>query len=322
MTRESTTTPKLSIVIVNWNSLEYLKQCLATIDRDTSVQPIEIIVVDGGSYDGCGEYLKEHRSDIRFIQADDNIGFARSNNLSIEHIHGDYTLLLNPDTEIEPGTFATLLAAHINLEKPGILCPKLLNTNGSHQTSCVQAFPTPLNQALDSNFLRKLFPKSRLWGTHAAFNSQEAIEVPAVSGACMLMTTHLFKELNGFDKSFFMYAEDMDICKRSKTLGYANYYFPKVKVTHHGGGSSSTAPSEFSINALCRSLFHYLRLHHSNETAQRYKIFMMFSSVIRLTALYLAFIIVIPSKTKKSAVQSSILKWKTILNWTLLSDKP
>ena len=314
--------PCISVVIVNWNSLSFLERCLETVFADESVPKLDVIVVDGGSFDGSDQFISDrYPQRVRFIQATDNVGFARSNNLALPHIRGQYLALLNPDTEIEPGTWAKFVEAHQALEAPGILGPKLLNTDFSHQTSCVQAFPTPLNQTIDSNFLRRLFPRSKLWGTFEAYRSESPVSVEALSGAFMFMESSTFIELNGFDESYFMYAEDMDLSKRVRDSGKLNYYIPSISTVHHGGGSSSMAPSEFSICSLCNSLHHYMRVHSGRASAIRFRIGMLFSSIVRLCTLSIGRILFTLNSERAIKIADSTKKWVTILKWSLVYKK-
>src|SRR5690606_27245632 len=120
--------------------------------------------------------------------------------------------LVNPDTELTPNCLELLVEALREHPGAGLVGPRLLNTDSSLQTSCVQSLPTPLNQALDSNFLINLFPKSRLWGSYDAYRALAPVAVEAVSGALMVMRTDFFREIGGFTADYFMYAEDMDLC--------------------------------------------------------------------------------------------------------------
>lgn len=313
--------PLISVVIVNWNSLSFLERCLETVFADDSVPRLDVIVVDGGSFDGSDQFLADqYPKQVRFIQADNNIGFARSNNLALPYIRGQYLALLNPDTEIIHGTWVELIETHKKLENPGILGPKLLNTDGSHQKSGVQALPTPLNQIFDSNILRRLFPRSRLWGTYEAYRSERPLSVQALSGAFMFMKSSTFRAVNGFDESYFMYAEDMDLSKRIHDSGKLNYYVPKVSTVHHGGGSSSTAPSDFSTKAMCVSLHHFMARHYGQASANRYKIGMKTSSIVRLSFLNLAIFLFPKENVISTKLFNSIQKWNTILKWSRVSQ--
>src|SRR5258708_473456 len=175
----------LSIIIVNWNSKDFLRGCLKSIRAHPPSRPYEIIVVDNGSFDGCGEMLAKEFPGTIFVQSEKNVGFARANNLGFEHASGEVVWFLNPDTEFLDGAGDALLHCLVNSPDAGILGARLLNTEGSLQTSCVQALPTVLNQTLDCEFLRRLFPHSSLWGMSPLWSATKPVEVEGISGASL-----------------------------------------------------------------------------------------------------------------------------------------
>ena len=301
--------PKLSIVIVNWNSKDYLRKCLASIDQHASELKPQIIVVDGASFDGCEKMLSTEFPSVTFIQSGENIGFGRCNNLGAQQADGERLLLLNPDTEIEPDALQNLLTTHEALGPNAMLGARLLNTDGSLQTTSVHAAPTPLNQALGSEFLMKLFPKSSLWGTYEAYHSNTPTSVEAISGACMLLSTSLFQKVVGFTSSYFMYAEDMDLCLKIRRVGGSVNYCPSAAITHHGGASSSAQYSQFSTIKLRESVYHYMLLNHGIIVAQRYKFTQSLSAIFRLP------IVFVYSMHNNAPLK----KWATVLSWAFSS---
>jgi len=311
--------PSLSVVIVNWNSKDYLRQCLRSIEEHGEGLATQIVVVDGGSFDGCDAMLAKEFPYVEFVQAEDNIGFARSNNLGFKKVTSQYVLLLNPDTELTPNALRILLETAINRPNAGIIGPKLLNTDGSLQTSCVQAFPTPLNQMLDSNFLRRWFPKSNLWKTHAAFTSHEPVTVEALSGACMLLESSLYKSLGGFCEDYFMYAEDMDLSLQSHRAGRKNLNVPEAAVVHHGGGCSATRPSKFSVQMKCQSLYYYFKKNFSDFKAFLFRILIFISSLARLPIL--TFFKSIRKEVPMKLTSTSLLRSKYMLQWSLIRKR-
>src|ERR1044071_9560492 len=123
----------VSILIVNWNSKDMLRECLRSI-RDTCADLVsQIVVVDGGSYDGCGEMLASEFKDVEFVQSKHNVGFGRANNIGLARITGEVVGVLNPDTEVLPGALQTLLAELQQRPDAGIVSPRLLNTNRTLQ---------------------------------------------------------------------------------------------------------------------------------------------------------------------------------------------
>jgi N-acetylglucosaminyl-diphospho-decaprenol L-rhamnosyltransferase len=302
----------ISILIVNWKSKDHLRRCLHTVRQTCAALAPQVAVVDGGSFDGCDEMIATEFPEVEFVQSMENRGFGQSNNLGFENIRGEVLLLLNPDTELQEGAVAALLT-HLESEpQAGLIGPRLLNTDGSLQTSCVQALPTPWNQLLDSEFLRRRFPNWRLWKMRHAFSSHEAVEVEAVSGACMLMPSALFRELGGFAPQYFMYGEDMDLCARVRGAGKKIYHVPKSTVIHHGGGSSSTQASKFATVHFCQSVYLYIRTHHGPFQARIYRTLFLLSAILRL-----AFLIPCTWFSGSSRRMKSRQKWQTIFRWTL-----
>ena len=304
---------KLSILIVNWRSKDYLRRCLVTVQATAQDLAGQIVVVDGGSFDGCGEMLAAEFPAVEFVQSRDNIGFGRSNNLGFQKVNQPVLLLLNPDTELKPGALARMLAVLQTQPDVGIVSPRLLNTDGSLQKSSVMAFPTPLNQALRSEFLMKALPKSRLWGAGEAYTAHEPVPVEAVSGACMLMHTELFRRLGGFRPEYFMYAEDMDLCLRAHRLGLANYHVPDAEVIHHGGGSSRTQVSQFSTVMMRVANETYMRLNHGPLTAALYRGLQAVSAAVRLLLALPGCLLV--GTAWRARAHTSMSRWWYVLRW-------
>lgn len=311
---------KLSIVIVNWRSKDYLRGCLRALARHAADLHPEIIVVDGASFDGCGEMLAAEFPEVVFIQSHKNIGFGQCNNLGFSRATGDVVLFLNPDTEIEPGSIHRLLAELGARPRAGLMAPRLLNSDRSLQRSCVQAWPTPLNQALDSDFLRALFPDSSLWGTGRAFSSKEPVVVEAVSGACMLIPAAVYRQLGGFSDHYFMYGEDIDLCYRLHQAGYEVVHVPAACVIHHGSGSSSQQVTHFATVLIRSTNFINLKVNRGDWTARCYWLLQIASAVIRL-ALCAPVAALFPPCRLRGAARASTLKWWYILLWALGIDK-
>lgn len=305
----------LSILIVNWNSKNFVKECLASLRRACSGLHVQIIVVDGGSFDGCAEMLAESYPEVLFLQAGQNIGFGASNNLGATKATGDALLLLNPDTEVHESALTVLLEELERLPDPGVLCPKLLNTDGSLQTSCVRALPTPLNRALDSELFRRLMPNSRLWGVAEAFRAVNSVEVEAVSGACMLMHTSVFRRVGGFSPQFFMYGEDLDLCAKVRRIGLRNFHVPNALVTHHGKGSSGTQVSQFATVMMRQGGEIYMLLNHGRLTAISYRLLQALSALVRLVIALGASVAV--RGARRASALASAKKWWFVFKWAV-----
>ena len=301
---------KLSIVIVNWNSKDYLRKCLMSLISDHIDPEPQIIVVDGGSFDGCGDMLSADFPEVEFVQSQENIGFGRSNNLGFGSVRGDAVLLLNPDTEVFPGAVRALLDALNYQSDAGLVGARLLNTDGTLQRSSVHPLPTPVNTAFDSEWLRK-----RWWARSGPARTEGPLVVEAVSGACMLMRSKVFNEIGGFNPAFFMYAEDMDLCLKIRRAGLHVYHVPVAVVIHHGGGSSSTRFSKFATVMIREAVSVYMKINHGPINALFYRFLMGLSAAIRLLLLIPAWVLC--SGEKKQARHDSIGKWWATIRWVI-----
>lgn len=305
----------LSIIIVNWNSVKFLGECLRTVFAETRGIQFEVIVIDSGSFDGSAEMLPRDFPQVRFIQSQENLGFAKANNLAAKGASGEFLLLLNPDTEVRRGALTRLVEEARRQAAPGAFGARLINTDGTLQTSCIQAFPTVLNQFLDSNWLRGIFPRSALWGTAPLYaSSSEPVLVQGISGACLLTSRELFQQLGGLSEQYFMYFEDTDYCLRCAKAGRKNYYVPTAEVVHHGGKSSGGGYSKFSSVMMAESAWRFFRKEHGPLSAALFR----FSVVLKATLRSLLLAVALPFACvlgRSRRVSGAFFKWAFVLRW-------
>jgi len=276
----------LSIIIVNWNSKDYLQKCIASILSWTTDVNFEIVVIDSASFDGVDEMLKQCYPQVRFMQSDRNLGFTKANNVAFRVSTGSNILFVNPDTELIGPAINILLDYIQILSKTGAIGCKLLNADGSVQTSCIQAFPTILNQLLNSEFLRALFPKSPFWGMASLFDAKdEPAEVDVISGACLMLKRSLFEQVGLFSEDYFMYAEDLDLCYKISQSGFTNYYISGASVTHFGGGSAEKKPRDFSVVMMCESFWRFIKKYQGKIYGLAYRASTVISAIGRLLLL-------------------------------------
>jgi GT2 family glycosyltransferase len=301
---------KLSILIVNWNSKDYLRECLRSIRSTCAGLSPQVVVVDGGSFDGCAEMLAAEFPEADFIQSAENLGFGRSNNLGFAKVTGDTLLLLNPDTELRPGAVKALIETLQQQPDAALIGARLLNSDGSLQYSSVHPLPTPWNIALDSDWTRR-----RWWKKHAHAKDIGSFEVEAVSGACMLLKSETFRQLGGFDPRYFMYAEDMDLCFRIRKFEMKVYHQPQAVVLHHGGGSSRTQFSKFSAVMIREAVRVYIDTHHGRGQVLLHRALMALSATARLLALTPLWLL--STGDRRSARRVVLLKWIAVFRWAL-----
>lgn len=313
----------LSIIIVNWRSAELTNQCVASIREHTSRLTYEIIVVDNASFDGCDELLSEYAPEVIYWQSNENVGFARGNNLGFETARGGTLLFLNPDTVVLAKAIVSLYDSLQRLPGAGAVGARLLNGDGTVQTSCIQAFPTIVNQILATDVLVNKWPKARLWGAEPLYRPGiEPHEVEVISGACLMVHREVFEKVGGFSEDYFMYAEDVDLCYKIRKAGWKNYYVPEARVIHLGGASSKQASNDFSGVMMRESIWRFLRKTHGAPYGLGYRCAMLVSALCRLGAL--AFFL--PAQKQKGrgwrlASRCSFRKWWAILCWSLRRAK-
>lgn len=307
----------LSIIIVNWNSSQLVRKCIGSITGQTVGLTYEIIVVDSGSFDGCGDMLARECPGVVFVQSEENIGFAKANNLGFDRSRGQSLLFLNPDTELVGPAINTLVAHHRRLPAAGALGARLLNSDGTVQTSCIQSFPTLVNQLLDCEALRRRFPLWRIWGMGSLFLAETApAEVEAVSGACLLVSRRVFESVGGFNPDYFMYSEDIELCYRTAKAGLKNYYVPTALVRHHGGGSSRKSAGAFASVMMVESLWRYLRRNRGTAYGLAYRLSLACAACVRLALLEGRRLRHRPPPGQAQA-PGSLAKWRSILRWCL-----
>lgn len=305
----------LSIIIINWNSKGYLRECLKSVPQAAADLEYEILVIDNASYDGSAEMLAQEFPHVTFIQSERNLGFSGANNRAARQAKGDFLLFLNPDTLVMGNSLGILVDAVRKLPHAGAVGAKLLNTDRTLQTSCVQSFPTVLNQVLDCELLRRWFARSHFWGMAALFNgSHEPVSVEAISGACFMVKRHVFECLGGFDERYFMYSEDIDLAYRIHQEGFKSYYVPQAVLVHHGGGSSNKAANGFSNVMLRESIYRFMRLHHGWPQAACYRLSIAISALFRLPL-----VVGVSMLHQRSDLngRARLGKWISIFRWSL-----
>lgn len=307
----------LSIIIINWNSAAFVRNCLETVYGGTTGLEFEIIVVDNASFDRCGDIIRNEFPAVKFIQSSTNLGFARANNLGVHEAQGRNILFLNPDTEVIGDALCRMSRFLDESSNAAIAGCKLLNTDLSLQISCVQAFPSILNQAFDAEYLRRAFPRVYLWGTRALLADGEPAVVEVIAGACLMIRSEVFKEVGHFSSNYFMYAEDADLCFKVKQAGYRNYYLSDAVVVHHGGRSSDMkSENNFSSIMMRESILEFMRIRRGPVYAAAYQASTVVSAMARVLLLMTAFPFAL-GEDRRTFFRRALVKWIRVLRWGL-----
>jgi GT2 family glycosyltransferase len=309
--------PDVSIIFVNWNSSEYLRACLKSLYSQTRGVALEIIVVDNASPKDDVDRLKQEFPDIELIKSKQNLGFARANNAGFKHSSAEYILFLNPDTEVLDRAIPRMLERLQSLPRAGAIGCKLLNSDMSVQTSCIQRFPTILNQLLDIEALRLRWPACGLWRIDPLFSDAgEPSETQVISGACLMIRRDVLEAVGLFSEDYFMYAEDADLCFKVDRAGFRNYFVGDARVIHHGGGSSKQkSEDQWATLAQRDAILQFCRKFHGALYAWMYRVSTAVAAAARLLAI-LPFSWVGRSAQKQSALLTR-KKWAAVLKWSI-----
>lgn len=305
---------ELSIIFVNWNSEEYLRESIASIYEHTHGVLFEIIVVDNASRAGSLDAIIQQFTDIMVIKSPENVGFARANNLGFKQSSGKYLLFLNPDTKFVNPAINIMLKQLRSLPDAGIAGSTLLNDDLTVQTSCIQNFPTILNQILDFETLRRRWPHWPLWGMSALVsNSSEPVAVEVISGACIMIKRDVFEGAGFFSRDYFMYAEDVELCYRVQQLGWKCYLAGDARVIHHGGGSSHKKANQWAAVTQRQAIFQFCRKTRGPRYALLYRIATGVAAVGRLMLV----LVLLPFDTAPEGrnLHSTFRKWSAIFKW-------
>jgi len=251
--------PRLSIVIVTYNSTADIGRCLGSLVQHPPSTDHEIVVVDNASTDGTAAAIRSHWDGVRVIDAGTNLGFARANNVGIQQTFGSLILLLNPDTSVPAGSLDTLVAALEARPDAAIAGPRLVDADGRVEISFGRML-SPLAELRQ----KVLVEGSRQRGpvaTYVESLTRTPREVDWVSGACLLVRRADAEAVGLMDERFFMYAEDVDFCASIRARGRRVLFCPSAEVIHLRGRSRATA-SEATERAYRRSQLAFYEKHH------------------------------------------------------------
>ena len=270
----------LSVVIVNWNVRDLLRQCLRLI-LDTQCLTLETIVVDNASTDGSVEMVRAEFSDVHLIANTDNRGFPAANNQGIAAAQGGYVLLLNPDTALVGDALATMVAFANANPDVGIVGPQLLTSDGSVQSSR-RRFPTLLTAFFESTWLQPHAPRRLLERYYVLDRPDDVVQdVDWLYGAALMARREAVEQVGLMDEGFFMYSEELDWCRRFREAGWRVVYLPTAQIVHHGGKSSEQVIAARHIH-FQTSKMRYFRKYHGRVAAEALRLFLLGNYVWQL----------------------------------------
>lgn len=257
----------LSICIVNWNTRDHLRECLASIAQYPPRRPCEIIVIDNASTDASADMVSREFPRVRLIANPQNEQYARASNQALQASAGEMLFLLNPDVRVLAGTIDTLLDFMQANPAAGACAPKLLYPNGRLQPS-VRSFPAPGALLADLVGLARLFPRSRTFGAYRLtyWNYDSVREVDQPMASALMIRRRALLQVGLFDEQFPLFFNDVDLCYRLRRAAWRIYFVPLAQAIHHVGASTSQARRR-ALRLSQEGLARFYRKHYRGTLA-------------------------------------------------------
>jgi N-acetylglucosaminyl-diphospho-decaprenol L-rhamnosyltransferase len=251
----------LAVVVVNYNTGEYLTRCLRSAFESAGDARLEVVVIDNASHDASADAAVAANPAARLIRNDSNRGFAAAANQGIRATRAPFVLLLNPDAEILAGTLGGFLKVARDRPLAGAIGPIVRDPDGSIYPSARQV--PGLGTALGHSFIHPFRPDNRFSRAYTLADWDRRTErvVEWVSGSCCLLRRDALAQVGLFDEAYFLYVEDVDLCTRLRAAGWEVRFTPELEVTHIGG--ISTAGSRRLLFQHSRSVYRYFVKHRS-----------------------------------------------------------
>jgi GT2 family glycosyltransferase len=240
-----------------------LEQCLCSVTKACANIDAEVLVLDNNSSDGSKDFFAGKFPRVHFIWHDENIGFAKANNLALKQCSGEYVLFLNPDTILPEDCLEKSLLFLKAQTTQGALGVRMIDGAGNFLKESKRGFPSPGTSLFKLAGLAKMFPHSKTFARYYLGNLEQhqTHEVDVLSGAFMLITKKVLEIVGGFDEAFFMYGEDIDLSYRIQKASYANYYFAESTIIHFKGESTKKGSLNY-VRVFHRAMLLFVKKHY------------------------------------------------------------
>jgi hypothetical protein len=302
----------ISVIIVSFNTCDYLRDCLQSLYDDPGSPTLEVFVVDNGSVDNSVTMVQTEFPNVKVIETGENLGFARANNIALRQMQGRTALLLNSDTVVRPGALRTMLDVLASHPMAGGVGPRLLNRDGSLQRSCYR-FPSPARAFRDQLFVTAALATHPKIGDFRRWSHDRERIVDFVIGAALLVRREVIESIGLLDENFFMYAEETDWCYRMKRADYSIVFTPDAEVVHYGGGSGKSMPDQVFAEFYAGQRRFY-RKHYGVAGAVALQVSLVLGALLRIP-IFSVIAIALPSKRNGASKVATL--WKRILWWSL-----
>jgi GT2 family glycosyltransferase len=316
----------LTIIIVNWNTKDLLKDCLYSVKQNTGSQKVNIIVVDNSSRDGSRDMVKKSFPEVQLINSGSNIGFGRANNLGIPYADTPLVLFLNPDTLVMENTIQRMIDFMKTHPSVGASSCKMkygpgqtqtVGTDGEAHTLGLQWFPNPFTEFVSLLFLSdKTIQKFKKYLPYKDPN--QSGYVSKLYGTALMVRRDVLEQIGYFDERFFMYGEDVDLSMRIIKAGWEMYYLSEVEIVHLAGAASDIAKDDFAILMTCESISKLMQKYYGKIGKYLYRLVILGGAFIRLSALLVLKTVSLLSSMKTHIpYRSSYNKYMSMIKWSL-----
>lgn len=244
----------ISVIIVSYNTEEVLINCLKSLKVALKDFTSEVFVVDNNSVDETVATVKKDFPWVKLVANRENVGFSRANNQALKVAKGKYVLILNPDTRVMPDTLKKMIGFMENHSDSAIATCKIELPTGELDRDCRRHFPTPWISFTHFSGLSKIFKGSKVFDRYymGYISDSKEHEVDSCVGAFMMISKYALDKIGFFDKDFFFYGEDLDLCWRARHAGYKVIYTPITKILHYKGVASGMKPASRHLSKASR----------------------------------------------------------------------
>lgn len=272
----------LSVIIVNYNVKYFLEQCLCSLFAAIDSIDAEVWVVDNASTDGSIDYLKPKFPAANFIVNTVNVGFGKANNQALQICKGKYVLFLNPDTLLPEDSLNKCTTFMETNDRAGALGIRMIDGSGTFLPESKRSFPSPMTSFYKLTGLSRLFPSSRIFSRYALtyLDEHQNHEVDVLAGAFLLARRDVLVQLKGFDETFFMYGEDIDLSFRIQKSGYKNFYFSESTIIHFKGESAKKGSLNY-VKMFYEAMSIFVKKHYTGTSARFYVFFIQIAIWLR-----------------------------------------
>ncbi len=307
--------PILSIIVVSYNTRDVTLDCLRSVFTETRETEFELIVVDNASSDGSAEAIRAEFPQIRLMTLQDNLGFAAANNLAVKEASGNYLLLLNPDTLLQNSSIDRLMAFARQQPQARIWGGRTLFGDGSlNPTSCWREMSL-WSQFCWATGLLRMAPNSPIFNpaAYGGWKRDSVRQVDIITGCFLLIARQDWETLGGFDKAFFMYGEEADLCRRARRdLGARPMITPQAEIIHYGGLSDTVRAAK--MERLIRAKITFAEKHWSPLRSWLCRQIFRLLVLVRLTAYSLQAWLK-QSDSARSNADTWLQIWQTRKTW-------